>query len=544
MGGLQVDAFVAGVGGDDDLELASHEGPAHLVALGLALPSGVETGGEPLGFEAPGDPLGRVRVLREHHGLLAVAGENAVLGQTVLGQPLPLRRRPRRVTDRGVDLVREVLDRRPLGSRGRRARVDDLGLVDLRLVTLALAVGDEGRFGLAHGAHVVVAPPERLGERIQTGRRPLAVDHAGERLGRRREVPVDHVQRSLVEAVLGLRQGNAVVVGGTALEKARLAVVIDQVFLHPSQEVDRARPERAELDVGIATRVRVDLRVDQMQKMPEEPLLAPMRGRGHQQGPRGVLGQQAANLMEPGRSRGQPVCLVEDHQVPAGLVRPNSVLHSRVDRGQLQGGHPQVVGVQRVLTDGRRGELPQPAAQQPLEVVHPLRGQVRRAHDDGALDQAQPLHLPDIETGHDRLAGARLVGEQEAQQRLRQHRAVHGRGLVGIRLQRRGRHGTRLCVRGRRVHPLGPHGGQHPGRVGSAITDQRAHGLGVSGRQVHLVPTVLVVDKDEIPRTRLVARKGKADGSELGHSGGPDSHSLSAFEHHLVVRLHAHARVP
>ena len=40
--------------------------------------------------------------------------------------------------------------------------------------------------------------------------------------------------------------------------------------------------------------------------------------------------------------------------------------------------------------------------------------------------------------GHDRLAGARVVGQQEAQRLARQHRLVDGRDLVRQRLDERG----------------------------------------------------------------------------------------------------------
>ena len=42
--------------------------------------------------------------------------------------------------------------------------------------------------------------------------------------------------------------------------------------------------------------------------------------------------------------------------------------------------------------------------------------------------------LLDVEAGHDRLAGARVVGEQEAQRLAGQHLAVHGLDLVRQRV--------------------------------------------------------------------------------------------------------------
>ena len=46
-------------------------------------------------------------------------------------------------------------------------------------------------------------------------------------------------------------------------------------------------------------------------------------------------------------------------------------------------------------------------------------------------------HLPDVQAGHDRLAGAGIVGEQEADGQLRQHVVVDGDPLVRQRVDLR-----------------------------------------------------------------------------------------------------------
>ena len=63
-------------------------------------------------------------------------------------------------------------------------------------------------------------------------------------------------------------------------------------------------------------------------------------------------------------------------------------------------------------------------------LVLPLDGERRRAQDEDALDGLAELHLLDEQAGHDGLAGAGIVGEQEAQPGLRQHLHVDRLDLV------------------------------------------------------------------------------------------------------------------
>ena len=73
-----------------------------------------------------------------------------------------------------------------------------------------------------------------------------------------------------------------------------------------------------------------------------------------------------------------------------------------------------------------------------VQLVLPLLGQAARADDQAALEVAAGDQLLDQQAGHDRLAGARVVGQQEAQRLARQHRLVDGRDLVRQRLDERG----------------------------------------------------------------------------------------------------------
>ena len=64
------------------------------------------------------------------------------------------------------------------------------------------------------------------------------------------------------------------------------------------------------------------------------------------------------------------------------------------------------------------------------KLVLPLLDEAARRDDQAALQVAAGDQLLDEQTGHDRLAGAGIVREQEAQRLTRQHLAIDGRNLV------------------------------------------------------------------------------------------------------------------
>ena len=72
----------------------------------------------------------------------------------------------------------------------------------------------------------------------------------------------------------------------------------------------------------------------------------------------------------------------------------------------------------------------EPAAQ----LVLPLLDQAAGATMRQRCRSPRTMQLLDVEAGHDRLAGAGVVGQQEAQRLARQHRLVDGRDLVRQRL--------------------------------------------------------------------------------------------------------------
>ena len=67
-------------------------------------------------------------------------------------------------------------------------------------------------------------------------------------------------------------------------------------------------------------------------------------------------------------------------------------------------------------------------------LVLPLLDETARRDDQAALQVATDQQFLDEEPGHDRFAGAGVVGEQEAQRLARQHLAVDGSDLVRQRL--------------------------------------------------------------------------------------------------------------
>ena len=82
---------------------------------------------------------------------------------------------------------------------------------------------------------------------------------------------------------------------------------------------------------------------------------------------------------------------------------------------------------------------PEECAQLPLPVADETGGR----HDDHPSDPPPRQHLAHDEAGHDRLAGPRVVGEQEAQRVLREHALVDRDALVRQRVDAGGLAGER-----------------------------------------------------------------------------------------------------
>ena len=75
------------------------------------------------------------------------------------------------------------------------------------------------------------------------------------------------------------------------------------------------------------------------------------------------------------------------------------------------------------------------------QLVLPLLDEAPRSDHQAALDVAADHQLLAEQPGHDRLAGARVVGEQEAQRLARQHLVVDRVDLVRQRVEVRRLHG-------------------------------------------------------------------------------------------------------
>ena len=90
-----------------------------------------------------------------------------------------------------------------------------------------------------------------------------------------------------------------------------------------------------------------------------------------------------------------------------------------------------------------------------VEFVLPLLGEVPGAYDEAALQVAASDQLLDEEAGHDRLAGAGVVGEKEPERLARQHRLVDRGDLVRQRVHHRGVHGENRVEQVRQPNPVG-----------------------------------------------------------------------------------------
>ena len=129
--------------------------------------------------------------------------------------------------------------------------------------------------------------------------------------------------------------------------------------------------------------------------------------------------------------------LVAHHEVPLGITGPELQLELFVAGELVQARDDQVVLLEPVAA--RRfqtliREDGEPQVEALLQFVLPLFGERPGADDETALQIAAGDQLPDEQTRHDRLAGARVVGEKEAEWLARQHLLVNGGDLVGQRL--------------------------------------------------------------------------------------------------------------
>ena len=109
------------------------------------------------------------------------------------------------------------------------------------------------------------------------------------------------------------------------------------------------------------------------------------------------------------------VRLVDDDEIPMDLPQAgqNIVALGEVERGDDLRSFEELVDPELLAEIAALDDL-ELLVELLLQLALPLEGEVGRADDEDALDQAAQLQFPDEQPGHDRLAGAGVVGEQEA----------------------------------------------------------------------------------------------------------------------------------
>ena len=377
----------------------------------------------------------------------------------------------------------------------------------------------------------LVPPFQRLQDRLGTGGEP-ALQH-GEReadggaaleVARLLElVGVGHLLADvlgdrLVQLLLGVGQlvGDGV---GAALGEQRPAVEGLQVFLDHAahQPVGVHRVHR--VPVPALEPVGVQQRQEQLE------VLVPsrVRGRGHQQQVPGVPAEQLAELVALGLLqlvaevvRRHPVRLVHDYQVPVGPIQ--LVLEVVGTRQLVHPGDQQLVLGENGVLGGWRlgvGELPgeQLEVQPELvaQLILPLLHQAAGRDDQAAFQVAAEHQLLDVQARHDRLARARVVGEQEPQRRPAEQLAVDGLDLVRERLQVGGVH---------REHRVEPAGHPDPQRLGGQLERRGVRGEVVGGASLGQFQAWLVIAVQEtLVEPASVRAVGEAEGvaADPGH---------------------------
>ena len=123
---------------------------------------------------------------------------------------------------------------------------------------------------------------------------------------------------------------------------------------------------------------------------------------------------------------------VDHDQVPVGRLELG--LHVLVARELVETADDQIVLLEPVAGAGRFqlvvGQDVERKMELLVELLLPLLDQAAGADDHAAMDVAAQQQFLDEQAGHDGLAGAGIVGQQEAQRLARQHLLVDGGDLV------------------------------------------------------------------------------------------------------------------
>ena len=247
---------------------------------------------------------------------------------------------------------------------------------------------------------------------------------------------------------MGFRIGQLVGNGiGDAFGEQGPAVELEQVLLHhaPHQVGD------VDLVDAVAEAALKAVAVEQGEEELEVLFLAVVRGRRHQQEVARQTRQQPPELVALGipdfaseKRRRHLVRLVADHQVVAAVRGPELRVDILVAGQLVQPGDGEIGFEEPVAGTGCLelviGQDVEREVEAAVKLVLPLLDQASRADHQTALEVAARDQLLDEQPGHDRLAGAGIVGEQKAQRLARQHGLVHGGDLVRQRLHQGGVH--------------------------------------------------------------------------------------------------------
>ena len=252
------------------------------------------------------------------------------------------------------------------------------------------------------------------------------------------------IQRDrLVEPGFPGRQfvGNSI---GAAFGKERAAVEAVEFLLgQPAHHV-----RRIDLVHAFAEPALEAVGVEQTHEKLEILFLAIVRRRGHQQEVAGEAPGERAELEALGvfdllaeKTRRHAVRLVADDKVPfrGGL---EFRLEFIVARKHVEPGDQQRLFREWVAGDRRFDLFPAHDREGEIELVVefvlPLFDQASRRDDEAALQTAPDQQFLDQQPGHNGFARSRVIGEQEPQRLLFQHRAINRGQLVRQRFDTRG----------------------------------------------------------------------------------------------------------
>ena len=260
----------------------------------------------------------------------------------------------------------------------------------------------------------------------------------------------------VVERLFALRAGGEVVAEGVAQAPPieRAAVQTDHLFLGAAEEMAAPRRPREGVE---RLRGREDLRVQQPPEMVIGRSLAHMRRRGKQQ----QMPRRPAEAGEARRGRGAAGKGLRQFVAPrlagAVIMHRGAELVRFVEDDEVVWGHGGVPqGAERLLAgqgvQGHDDEIAvrppervarlqvgpgndaEAQAEQGAELPFPIADEAGGRDDQYPPQMAAGHRLAYVEAGHDGLAGAGVVGQQEAQRLARKHALIDGDALMGQRV--------------------------------------------------------------------------------------------------------------